>query len=150
MKLLLFLVTIFSFPAFSQTDWVKWEKADFSYQIENNLKDRTYSFAAEGVGDFISKTFINTYWFFISDVDGDNCPFRPSCSSFFAESIKETNIFQGTLMFFDRFTRDMNIVKGRNHYPRVSSGRFFDPPSLYTLNTGNIDFKPASEVISDK
>lgn len=150
MKLLLFLVTIFSFPAFSQTDWVKWEKEDFSYQIENKSKDRTYSFAAEGIGDFISKTFIYSYWFFISDVDGDNCPFRPSCSTFFAESIKETNILQGTLMFFDRFTRDMNIVKGHNHYPRVSSGRFYDPPSLYTLNTGNIDFKPASEVISDK
>ncbi len=150
MKFLFVLITFISFSAFSQTDWVKWEKADYSYQTKSQTRNRDYSFTFSGVGDFISKSFINTYWFFISDVDGDNCPFRPSCSAFFAESVKETNIFQGTLMFFDRFTRDMNIFKGHNHYPRVSSGRYFDPPSLYTLNEEKIDFKPATEVISEK
>jgi putative component of membrane protein insertase Oxa1/YidC/SpoIIIJ protein YidD len=150
MKLLLFLVTVFTIHIFSQTDWVKWGKADYSYQVENQSRNRDYSFASTGIGDLISKTFLNTYWFFISDVDGDNCPFRPSCSSFFAQSIKETNIFQGTLMFFDRFTRDMNIFKGHNHYPRAKSGRYYDPPSLYTLNSDKIDFKPASEVVSGK
>ena len=150
MKLLLLLVTFFIIPAFSQTDWVKWEKADYSYQIENNSRDRSYSFASTGVGDFAGKVLINTYWFFISDVDGDNCPFRPSCSSFLVQSIKETNILQGTLMFFDRFTRDTNIFKGHNHYPRVSSGRYYDPPSLYSLNEEKINFKPASEIVSEK
>lgn len=150
MRLLLLFVTFFITPAFSQTDWVRWGKAEYSYQFEVEPGEREYSFSASGIGDFISKTIINSYWFFISDVDGDNCPFRPSCSSFFVRSIEETNIFQGTLMFFDRFTRDMNLVKGYDHYPRVKSGRFYDPPGLYTLNEEKIVFKPAYEIISEK
>jgi putative component of membrane protein insertase Oxa1/YidC/SpoIIIJ protein YidD len=150
MKLVAFLFIVISIPVFSQTDWVKWGKPDYSYQVNQNSIHRNYSFETTGIGDFVSKTFLNTYWFFISDVDGDNCPFRPTCSSFLAQSIKETNIFQGTLMFFDRFTRDMNIFKGHNHYPRIKSGRYFDPPSLYTLNVEKIDFIPSSEIVSEK
>jgi len=150
MKFILILITIFSIPAFSQTDWVKWEKAEYPYQIEYNTNHRNYSFESTGAGDLIDKIFLNTYWFLISDVDGDNCPFQPTCSSFLAQSVKETNIFQGTLMFFDRFTRDVNIFKSKNHYPRVNTGRYFDPPSLYTLNAEKINYIPSSEVVSDK
>ena len=149
MKLLACLFIFVSIPVFSQTDWMKWGKADYSYQVEQQSIHRNYSFESTGVSDFVGKTFLNTYWFFISDVDGDNCPFHPTCSSFLAQSIKETNIFQGTLMFFDRFTRDMNIFRS-NHYPRVSSGRYYDPPSLYTLIEEKINFIPSSEVVSEK
>jgi putative component of membrane protein insertase Oxa1/YidC/SpoIIIJ protein YidD len=84
------------------------------------------------------KTFVNGYWFFISGVDGDNCPFQPSCSSFFVESVKETNLIQGILMFADRFTRDINFYKREEHYPRAGNGRYFDPASLYTLKKEKI------------
>ena len=82
----------------------------------------------------------NIYYFFISDLDGDNCPFYPTCSAFFIQSIKETDLFIGGLMFADRFTRDLNLLKGINHYPIKKSGKFFDPPYNYTLNSQKIKF----------
>ena len=96
------------------------------------------------------KSFANVYWFFISDVDGDNCPFRPSCSSFFLGSIKETNLPQASLMFFDRFTRDLNIIKGENHYSRVESGHYFDPPGNYILNEEKIFYISPTSVVDDE
>jgi putative component of membrane protein insertase Oxa1/YidC/SpoIIIJ protein YidD len=135
--LLSILITV---PAFSQTDWVRWGKADYRYAKPDEFRHRDYSYDTENTTNFIAKSFVNTYWFFISDVDGDNCPFRPTCSEFFVESVKETNLFQGTLMFFDRFTRDSNIYKRSQHYPRVKDGHYYDPVTLYTLNEKRIDY----------
>lgn len=134
---------------FSQTDFVKWEKTNISYEKPGFYKDRDYSFDSENTGEFITKSFTNIYWFFVSDVDGDNCPFRPSCSVFLIESVKETNIFQAPLMFFDRFTRDMNIFKGKHHYARVGSGHYFDPAVNYTWNSEKINYQPAGIVVDD-
>jgi putative component of membrane protein insertase Oxa1/YidC/SpoIIIJ protein YidD len=135
--------------SFSQLDQLKWKKADFSYEKPNEFKNREYSFSTENPFDFIKKSFANAYWFFISDVDGDNCPFRPSCSAFFIQAINETNIFQASLMFFDRFTRDMNITKALNHYPRVKSGYYYDPPQNYTLNRRKIHYLPSTYVANE-
>ena len=146
----LFLILLFiSTSAFCQTDNLKWQKADLSYEKPDNFISRNYSFDANNPVQFLTKSFANAYWFFISDVDGDNCPFRPSCSVFFLESIKETNIFHASLMFFDRFTRDMNFMKGLNHYPHVRSGYFYDPPRNYTLNQGKINYIPPAFVVDD-
>ena len=147
-KLFLFLLFI-STSAFCQTENLKWQKADISFEKPDNFIPRDYSFESDNAGEFITKSIVNAYWFFISDVDGDNCPFRPSCSVFFLESAKETNIFQASLMFFDRFTRDMNFVKGMNHYPRVKSGYLFDPPQNYTLNQGRINYLPPAFIVND-
>ena len=135
--LLSILITV---PAFSQTDWIRWEKADYRYEKPDEFRHRDYSYDTENAANLIAKSFVNAYWFFISDVDGDNCPFRPTCSEFFVESVKETNIFQGTLMFFDRFTRDSNIYKRSQHYPRVKDGHYYDPVTLYALNEERIDY----------
>ena len=135
--LLSILITV---PAFSQADWIRWEKADYRYEKPDEFRHRDYSYDTEDATNLIAKSFVNAYWFFISDVDGDNCPFRPTCSEFFVESVKETNIFQGTLMFFDRFTRDSNIYKRSQHYPRVKDGHYYDPITLYTLNEERIDY----------
>lgn len=140
---------LISISAFCQTEDLKWKKADISYEKPDEFRHRNYSFEADGVGSLIKKSFANAYWFFISDVDGDNCPFQPTCSSFLIESVEETNVFQGTLMFFDRFTRDMNIYKRNDHYPRVKSGHYFDPPSNYTLVKRRIDYIPPSTVVKD-
>lgn len=137
--------------SFSQTDWIKWEKADYDYRKPNNFRHRDYSFDNDSsASGYVVKATANIYWYFISDLDGDNCPFRPSCSAFFVESSKQTNVFQGTLMFFDRFTRDFNIYKRQEHYPRVSDGYYYDPVSLYTLDESKIYYIPPSAIIEQQ
>ena len=69
---------------------------------------------------------------------------------FFLQSINETNIFQASLMFFDRFTRDMNIATRHDHYPKVSAGYFYDPPQNYTLNQGKIKYLPPAFIVEDE
>ena len=138
----------FSTNLLSQTDWEKWEKAKTDYTLKDNYRHRDYNFNSDNAGNFLVKSFVNAYWFFVSDLDGDNCPFRPSCSSFFVDAVKETNIFQGTLMFFDRFTRDVNVFK-EAEYPREKSGFYYDPASLYTLS-GKINYIPANEIAASE
>ena len=53
-------------------------------------------------------------------------------------------------MFFDRFTRDMNIAKGHDHYPTVSYGYYYDPPQNYTLNQGSIKYLPPAFIVDDE
>ncbi len=147
-----FIFAFFFIPTLllnAQTDWEKWKKAEFDYKLSDPTRSREYSFESDNVGDFLTKSFINTYWFFISDVDGDNCPFRPTCSSFFVDAVKETNVLQGSLMFFDRFTRDLNIFK-KGNYPRVLSGRYYDPANLYTLSEEKILYIPANEIVTSE
>lgn len=134
---------------YSQTDWVRWEKSDLTYQFKNNYLEREYDLSIESVSDVIVKPVINAYWFFVSDVDGANCPFQPSCSSFLVQSIKETNVFQGVVMFFDRFTRDTNIFGRHEHYPRYGKNHFYDPVSLYTLEEENINYIPAKTYVNE-
>lgn len=147
---LIFILIAFLFfhrDASPQSSAGKWGKQEVDYQIPADSKSRDYSFRIDSPSDLLIKPLVNAYWFFISDVDGDNCPFRPSCSAFFAEAVKETNVFQGTLMFFDRFTRDMNFISRTDNYPRVPEGYLYDPPSAYTLNSEKIKFIPASTVV---
>lgn len=143
----IFLLILFTSEVCSQTDWEKWDKAEYDYRIEENFRERDYSFDSDNPGEFVLKSFANGYWFFISDVDGDNCPFRPSCSAFFLDAVKETNIFQGSLMFFDRFTRDLNIFK-KGNYPKVKSGRYYDPADLYTSSQNKVYFISQNEIVT--
>ena len=117
---------------FAQTDWVKWESMQVSYELPAHTRI-DYKVDKSGFGLAILSVFRNAYYFFISDLDGDNCAFSPSCSSFYLQAIKGTSIIKGTLMFADRFTRDINFFKGSNHYTLLSSNKFFDPVSNYTL-----------------
>ena len=133
-----------------ESRWVKWGKAEYSYAVKDNFEHRNYSFDETNPGRFLLKSLLNTYWYFISDVDGDNCSFSPTCSSFFLQSVKMTNIVQGSLMFFDRFTRDMDIIGKNEHYPYASNGYFYDPPSLYTLNKNKINYTPPSVVVNNE
>jgi putative component of membrane protein insertase Oxa1/YidC/SpoIIIJ protein YidD len=150
-KLNVFLFSLlFITSALCQIENLKWRKADFSYEKQIHSSKRDYSFNSENAGEFLTKSLTNAYWFFISDVDGDNCPFRPTCSAFFLQSAKETNIFQASLMFFDRFTRDMNVAKGHDHYPKVSAGYFYDPAQNYTLNQGRIKYLPPVFIVDDE
>jgi len=134
----------------AQTDWAKWEKADLSYSKNTEYKKRDYSLSGESFSEAAVKSLMSAYWFFISDLDGDNCPFRPSCSTFFIESVKETNLPQSVLMFFDRFTRDLNVFERTNKYPRLGKVHYYDPVSLYTLNESQIHFIPPNTFITSE
>ena len=145
MKIILLLI-LFSSIVSAQTDWVKWEKADVDYEIPVNPK-QSKIIDDSGVGSIILSGLQTSYSFLISDVDGDNCPFYPTCSAFYVHSIKETNIFKGTLMFADRFTRDSNLFKRKTHYPIHSSGRYYDPTYNYYLDQNEVRFYSRDKIV---
>lgn len=139
---LIVLILCSALNLFSQTESVKWGKADISYAKKIESQRRDYSISTESISQLVLKPFISAYWFFISDLDGDNCPFRPSCSKFLIEAIEVTNLPQGILMFFDRFTRDMNIFDRPDKYPRFDDFHYYDPVTLYTLDEQKINYIP--------
>jgi putative component of membrane protein insertase Oxa1/YidC/SpoIIIJ protein YidD len=141
-------ILFFTISGFPQTDWIRWEKADYSYEKPNNFRHRDYTFDTGSVSGIIVKSTAIAYWYFISDLDGDNCPYSPSCSAFLVEAVKETNILQGTMMFFDRFTRDYNIHNRHEHYPRVRDGHYYDPVTLYTLDEEKIIYISPSATVT--
>ncbi len=147
MKLFILMILFSVSFIYAQTDRTRWSKADFSYAVPDRFEHRDYSLEDLSAGNLVLKTAADAYWYLISDADGDNCAFSPTCSNFFLQSVKATNLAQGTLMFFDRFTRDMNIFK-LGHYPRVPDGHFYDPPSLYSLNPKKIVYIPSSYVVN--
>lgn len=130
MKLHFFFIgaIIISSSIYAQTDWQRWGKAENLYQLKTGLSSNTHSSEHSSFLHFAR----NLYGFLISDLDGDNCPFYPTCSSFFVEAVQQSNIVKGTLMFADRFTRDLNVLKIENNYPIAKNGRFNDPVLLYT------------------
>jgi putative component of membrane protein insertase Oxa1/YidC/SpoIIIJ protein YidD len=134
----------------AQTDWVKWEKANMSYSNDNEQLKRDYSISGESFSEAALKSLASAYWFFISDLDGDNCPFRPSCSNFFIGAVKETNLPHGVLIFFDRFTRDLNIFNRANKYPHFGAKYYYDPVSLYTFVEDKIHYLPPNTFIKSE
>ncbi|MDT3697609.1 MAG: membrane protein insertion efficiency factor YidD [Ignavibacterium sp.] len=146
---LLLLVLLLFVTAHSQTDWVRWEKSDPDYKISAETNAKQFDFSINSFSDLVLKPVINAYRFFISDVDGDNCPFYPTCSAFLFAAVKQTNIFQGTLMFFDRFSRDTNIFERAEHYPFYGRHHFYDPVDLYTLDKELIKIIPAGTQVKE-
>ncbi len=137
--LLLFFILIYAAEIEAQSEWEKWGKEETAYSIQvpgkNEGADATNGFAS----GFLS-ILKSVYTFFISVPDGDNCPFYPSCSSFYVQAVNEEGIIKGTLMFADRFTRDMNFMKSHSRYSIHSSGKLFDPPRNYSLDEEKIIF----------
>ena len=144
MRISLFIIFVFLINVTAQTDWVRWEKAKVDYSINLGGKDKS----DQGDSSSSSLTILKDgYSFFISDLDGDNCPFYPTCSSFFVESVSETNIVKGTLMFADRFTRDSNLFKTHEHYPIHISGKFYDPTFNYLLQDSSIIYHSREQIV---
>jgi len=128
----------------AQTDWIKWGKNEATYSIK---LEKNYAETKIDSKNNLIVHLKNFYSFFISDYDGDNCPFSPSCSEFFVQAVRETNLIKGTLMFVDRFTRDINFFKGTLHYPRIKNGKFYDPVNNYTLITKKIIYNSPTSFI---
>ena len=139
MKTLLMLI-LFTAYCFAQTDWQHWDAKSVSYELHSAEK-KDYSVDSSSSSNSFLSILRNGYYFLISDLDGDNCPFNPSCSRFFVDAVKETNLFQGILMFADRFTRDLNFLRSHSQYQLKKNGKFFDPAYNYTLNLQKIKFQ---------
>lgn len=126
-----FLVLLFVFQIYAQADWVRWEKVN-NYLIENsnceNKWDEPSDLHNEKIFNF-ADLFLRFYKISISDFDGDNCRFHPSCSEFFVESTKINSLFTSALLFFDRLTRDTNILSNGSY--KIINNKFYDPPSDY-------------------
>lgn len=129
MKQLLFIVLFLSASLFAQSDWQRWEKKSVEYQIHQAEHSQIVSTESPSFLSFMKQG----YSFLISDLDGDNCPFYPTCSAFFVQSVNRTNFITGVLMFADRFTRDSNLFKSKTHYPRYINGKLYDPVENYLL-----------------
>jgi len=145
---IIILTSILTITIPAQADWQRWNAKEISYLIPVKEKNSTPS-NDSSVGNFILSNARNFYKFFISDLDGDNCPFNPTCSSFFISAVKETNIFQGSLMFADRFTRDLNLFKVKSMYPLTKDYHFYDPVYNYTLHPGKIKIILSSAVVNE-
>ena len=141
MKTIFILLIIVTGLCSAQTDWVKWEAKTVSYEIKTE-KDSETAVPVVDTDIKILSTARKVYGLMFSDLDGDNCPFYPSCSQFYVDAVKETDLLKGTLMFVDRFTRDVNFFKGLNRYPVYKNNKFFDPAYNYCLNPQKINLQP--------
>ena len=131
------LLVICTWSVEAQPEFFEWEAVQPNYLIPADEESRAkidgstpVSFLFTGLAVVYQRTF--------SDYDGDNCPFHPSCSNFFIQSVEQTNIFFGLLSFSDRFTRDSNLLKSRDKYPLHKNGKFYDPAHNYTLDVSKI------------
>jgi len=143
-RIVVFILLIFTNYILAQTDWDRWQKAEVDYSLEQKGVDEDIHHKNTSSPLLILK---KVYSFFISDLDGDNCPFYPTCSSFFVESVHQTNFIKGTLMFTDRFTRDSNLFKLHEHYPIHVSGKFYDPAHNYQLKDSTIIYYSREKLI---
>ncbi len=139
MTRILVILLFIPFLINAQVDWEKWKPENRIYQLPENPK-RDYSIDNSNLGTMVLTGVIDLYWITISDVDGDNCPFHPSCSTFFVKAVKKSNLIKGALMFADRFTRDSNFFKSKHHYKIDETGRFYDPVDNYLLEKNKIVF----------
>lgn len=146
MRTIAVILLLFPYLIFSQTDWVKWEAKQISYEQRRAVIP---SSSANGLGTKLASGLQKVYKFFISDLDGDNCPFYPSCSTFFVESVNEAGLIKGSLMFADRFIRDLNFFKGSNDYPEHISGKYYDPAYNYTLISQKIKYFTGDSVVKE-
>ncbi len=148
MRKFLALLVLFASMVYAQSDYFRWHGKEISYEMKK-LGEKSYAVDNTNFGMKAISAMKNVYYFFISDLDGDNCPFYPSCSHFFVASVKETDLFQGTLMFADRFTRDLNFFKGEHHYPFYSNGKLYDPAVNYCLKFSKINYIPGGDTLGD-
>ncbi len=128
------LIFVFSLLLTAQTEKYRWEETKVDYRI-NHPDQRVLKIKSPDIPTFLVSTAQVMYYKLFSEYDGDNCPFYPSCSSFFVDAVEQTNILQGSLIFADRFTRDTNFFKSFHSYPIHSSGKFYDPAYKYTLHS---------------
>jgi len=121
---LFFFVFVIAIAA--QQENKRWAKIHANYEIKNTNQDAHQSI---GESDFLGGAH-GLYKYLISDLDGDNCPFSPSCSNFFIQAAQQTNLIKASLMFADRFMRDTNFFN-REDYIKNPKGKLIDKVENY-------------------
>ncbi len=145
--LALIIAAVLPNKSFGQNEWSKWGRAEISYTIKSENGNSEAGISNPGFITSVLSVLRSGYAFLISDVDGDNCPFYPSCSNFFVQSVNEEGLIKGAFMFADRFTRDMNFLKSPAQYPMHVSGRFYDPPRNRALEEDKIIYYPSETTV---
>ena len=141
LKVAVVAVLIFCFTASAQSEKEKWDKAGYSFSKKTISASRDYSLNGRVI-DIPVKVLLDVYWALVSEPSGDVCPYTPSCSNFFLQSVQQSNIIRGSLMFFDRFTRDMNVVNRLQRYPVAKNGKLYDPVCNYLLKPEKLIYIP--------
>ncbi|MBK6681834.1 MAG: membrane protein insertion efficiency factor YidD [Ignavibacteriales bacterium] len=129
MKLLCVLCVLcglFNSQSFTQS----WEPKPIDYTEEIQAKSKYYKIEGD-IPEAAFKLLVNGYRLFISEPDGENCPFNPSCSRFFVEALGQTNIIEAFLLTSDRLIRDTSFGNKFKHYHIDKYGYLVDPPSRY-------------------
>jgi putative component of membrane protein insertase Oxa1/YidC/SpoIIIJ protein YidD len=127
---------------FSQDSTSLWKKKVPNYAKQNVVVNAEPDFSSGSFfGSFI-KSAVKIYGYTISQHDGDNCPFHPTCSAFFIDAVTKKGVIEGTLLFTDRFTRDANFYKPSGKYYRLSNGKFYDPVERYLLKSTEFIYAP--------
>lgn len=99
------LIVIFYSDVFSQTDF-DYQTID-KIEISKEINKEDFSKYSNQVGTFqmlFSSSFL-FYKKYISSQDIGDCPFHPSCSEYFIQSIQKKGVILGFLNGFDRYKR---------------------------------------------
>lgn len=114
---LFFLILLTNCPfSYAQEASVKWGKRVPDYTLPSKNNGHTYDLEINSLSDIAVKPLLAGYHFFISDADGDRCPFIPSCSSFFVQCTHKTDIVTSLLLTADRLSRDANLFNRNRFY----------------------------------
>jgi len=126
----LFSFSSFQFVSAQDKENRRWEKVPIQYSIPIAEEKPKFDLKFKTTEDYVLKPVLNLYRIIISDADGANCPFDPSCSHFFLDAVNKTNFFEGLLLFSDRFQRDANVFNRRD-YSLTRNRRLSDPVERY-------------------
>lgn len=135
------VVLLCSGLSLAQPEHTVWGEQQYSPLRPTLIEERNYSLSDVNLVTAPLKILAMGYWFFISDQDGENCPFNPSCSQFAVESFKEANPLFALMMTSDRLIRDTNIFDRAGHY-RYYKKRLYDPVTNHVLDTEKIRLTP--------
>ncbi|HRI45672.1 MAG TPA: membrane protein insertion efficiency factor YidD [Ignavibacteriaceae bacterium] len=117
-------------------------KKEINYTAEESFPLRDSTNSNSSSIDKVINSLLFIYSKTISEHDGDNCPFHPSCSSFFLDAVQKTDLISGTLLFADRFTRDTNPIKSSRKHFLLPNGKLYDPVKKYLLKSERFIFSP--------
>ncbi|MDP2303330.1 MAG: membrane protein insertion efficiency factor YidD [Ignavibacteria bacterium] len=132
----------FSLRCYSQDNSTKWGKKNFTYTNKELATVQSENGDTKSSSKSLVSPIIYLYGKTISEHDGDNCPFHPSCSSFFLDAVHQTDFISGILLFADRFTRDTNPVKSSKKNFLLPTGKLYDPVKKYLLKSEHFIFSP--------
>lgn len=118
---------------FGITDTAWGDGAKMNGPVSFHRKAETTGYAETSSVRLVFLETIKLYQRCISPIGGDRCGFRPSCSVFGYEAIREYGPIKGVLMTADRLMRCHALIKRDSAYLFLPNGKLYDPPSKNLL-----------------